>query len=610
MEKDQSNERSLDEWLDALHHEDEAIHLNAAVELASRKEPAAIPVLVRALGHDIGAIRHYHAHRALVHLGEPATESLIATLDATGFAAPLAALTLFKINASLHQEKALAALERALNAKNAETRADAAHVLSEIGEAARPLAPALKALLRNEQEAPVARSQAARALLRMNEATPEIAPALLSLLRSDSWRARRAGATALEKIGAEVSDVVSDLIALLRDSQESVDARVEAAQALGAVGGVSPETIPALLSSLRDSDWWVRLYAARALGALSAKGAATALGAALQDTNADVRRSAVWAISRLQKNAAQLVPALVAAIDDPVIGGAAAEALAIVGASALPALQDALRSERAEISGKAAYALSKMTLPKARRILGVWTGKTGREPFTPSCDNFFLRALDITLTPEKEDEFERLLQTTLARGVGSVIDYRSAFPKHEFLYYLVQRRNCVLHGSNRTDIEVMRPIRKSLEAAEGNPLGNINGVYATPDEIWPMFFALVDRIHYDVGLINGPFDGPDTDGQTRKFYQFSINVESLRQRPYADGMIYILPGETFEYAGGAERASRVPVQPLAKLPVSPADFPYLSRMRGFNTRRPGWPDFEGFIFLDEIEKVVVRSLPD
>jgi HEAT repeat protein len=608
MEPNES-QRSLDDWRADLEHEEESLRFNAAVELASQKDPAAIPELVRALSHEVWAIRHYHAHRALVHLGESAAPSLISVLDEESIALPVAAHTLYKIDPESNREIALAVLRRALSSDTAEVREDATYVLGEMGEAARPLASALAAVLQDEQATATARRQAAHALSRMGAATRQIAPALVSLLRSDSWPARFRAAVVLEMMGDEASGVVPDLIALLRSADETTDTRVEAAQVLGVIGGASPETVPTLVSALRDSDWWVRLYAARSLGILGAKSAFTGLIGALRDENVDVRRSAAYALSRLEEAAAEAVPALVATLEDPVVGGVTAEALAKVGAAALPALQQALSSESETVSGRAAYALKKMAAPEAGRLLDAWTGETGRQPLGFSYADFFLPEPEIVLTPEKESEFERLLQATLTRGAGSVVDYGCDYPKYEFLYYLVQRRGCVLHGSNRADLDVMRPIRKSLEAEEGNPLGNINGVYATPDEIWPMFFALVDRIHHEVWLINGPFEGPDAAGEMHKFYQFSINVESLRERPYADGMVYILPGATFENAGGAERASRVPVQPLAKLPVSPADFPHLAQMRGFNTRAPGWPDAEGFAFLSEVEKIIVRSLP-
>src|SRR5262245_29850064 len=123
------NEHSQEEWLDALRDDDEAVRFNAAVELASQKDPAAIPVLIQALEHDIWAIRHYHARRALVHLGEPATESLIAALSATTVALPVAAWALFELDAFAHRERALAALERALGSENATVREDTIYAL-------------------------------------------------------------------------------------------------------------------------------------------------------------------------------------------------------------------------------------------------------------------------------------------------------------------------------------------------------------------------------------------------------------------------------------------------------------------------------------------------
>jgi hypothetical protein len=79
----------------------------------------------------------------------------------------------------------------------------------------------------------------------------------------------------------------------------------------------------------------------------------------------------------------------------------------------------------------------------------------------------------------------------------------------------------------------------------------------------------------------------ETTPQDRKaYYFFSVNEEMLARSPWTDGMVYILPGDGFEQTskGGLrfdEWAKSEPVCPLARLPVSPGDFPFLHCVVGF-----------------------------
>lgn len=66
-------------------------------------------------------------------------------------------------------------------------------------------------------------------------------------------------------------------------------------------------------------------------------------------------------------------------------------------------------------------------------------------------------------TPEKCDQFERLFQYHLARPEGGWIDYDLPYPKHEYVQYLSERDVTIFHGSNNVEIEVLQPVRKSIE---------------------------------------------------------------------------------------------------------------------------------------------------
>lgn len=236
----------------------------------------------------------------------------------------------------------------------------------------------------------------------------------------------------------------------------------------------------------------------------------------------------------------------------------------------------------------------------------------------------YLPAPTIEFDPAKAQAFEALYQTAVAHGAAQFIDYTLPYPKYEFLSYLVARHPVLLHGSDNPAIEQFETIRRGYDT---NPHGNVMGVYATNDGIWPIFFAVLDHKVYRGSMRNGvwyePPDESDVDfpldatpaqiGDARKLYQFSLNAAMLPQRPWAPGTIYILPRATFEQLSIrnsllAEWASRVPVTPLAKLRVEPADFPFVDQVAGHD-------DSEVLATQDMIQRVVQAStrteaLPD
>jgi hypothetical protein len=95
-----------------------------------------------------------------------------------------------------------------------------------------------------------------------------------------------------------------------------------------------------------------------------------------------------------------------------------------------------------------------------------------------------------------------------------------------------------------------------------------------------MFFAIVGRKPYPYSLNHDCRMDSDGAGRIRRAYRFSTST--LHDEPWTNGMIYILPRDTFEQQRDSEGrlsfewASRVAVRPLAKLTVTPADFPLLN----------------------------------
>jgi hypothetical protein len=206
----------------------------------------------------------------------------------------------------------------------------------------------------------------------------------------------------------------------------------------------------------------------------------------------------------------------------------------------------------------------------------------------------YLPAPDLVLSDEHRRAFEVLHREAVLPADGHEIDYALPHPKWQFLQWLVDEHDVILHGSNEMAIDDFRPSRHGFDA---NPHGNHRAIYATNDGIWPMFFAVLDKPNYQGSMRNGvmwadaddnevDFDARRLPEGARKWYLFSLNKDEIHKQPWREGMIYILPRGAFEQLrdlGGlliAEWASREPVKPLAKLRVGPADFPYVDRVIG------------------------------
>lgn len=185
-------------------------------------------------------------------------------------------------------------------------------------------------------------------------------------------------------------------------------------------------------------------------------------------------------------------------------------------------------------------------------------------------------------------EFDRLLDEALLAGPDNFIDYRLAAPKWQFLCHAADRGGIVLHGTGNPDITIFEP-RQSNDVGE---FGNRSAIYAASDGLWPMYFAILDRDRYDIGLVNACIRITGLEGS---YYYFSITASVLEKQPWRNGIIYLLPGESFELqppiiADGqeikiAQVASLIPVRPAAKLMVRPEDFPFLQAIRGHDNEK-------------------------
>ena len=163
------------------------------------------------------------------------------------------------------------------------------------------------------------------------------------------------------------------------------------------------------------------------------------------------------------------------------------------------------------------------------------------------------------------EQFDALIDGT---PEGGIVAYRADAPRWWFLHHLV-RRGFVLHGSNSSAIEQFEP-RGNFDA---HNVRHVEGVFASDDAIWPIFFATADRRIEPRGLIN--WCEHVGDGAR---YLFALEGEPS----WIDGMIYALPSATFEATPGSrELVSFVAVRPRLRVAVTPDDLPLRDKAIGF-----------------------------
>jgi hypothetical protein len=216
-----------------------------------------------------------------------------------------------------------------------------------------------------------------------------------------------------------------------------------------------------------------------------------------------------------------------------------------------------------------------------------------------------LPAPPIDWTGSKLNLFSRLYAELVQLGPARPFDYQAPYPKFEFFCYLVEHQSVLLHGSNNPEIGHFEPRPQTDYMGR-----NVTAVFATPDGIWPIFFAIIDRANYRGSLRNACVWKTDEQGVRRKKYFFSINESQLAQNPWTPGTIYVLPRQGFEpvidFEGKPleEWACPHEVISLGKVPVSPQDFPFLDRVEGHTDR---FADLVGILLSSFSEKQALED---
>jgi len=200
-------------------------------------------------------------------------------------------------------------------------------------------------------------------------ATPEPGPAQAP--QAASARARTATRTAVTStftttVASSVKQGVSTVLSHL-GSQVA-----EALQGQASGDSIDPRTLAALLRTLEDSVADVRTDAAYALGQLEAHAATGALTAHLRrDASAEVREMAAWALGQIESHEA--TASLVAAARGDASEDVRAMAVWALGqvddAAAAPGLAAVLGDASAEVRGRAAWALGSIGAASAPAAL-------------------------------------------------------------------------------------------------------------------------------------------------------------------------------------------------------------------------------------------------
>jgi hypothetical protein len=178
----------------------------------------------------------------------------------------------------------------------------------------------------------------------------------------------------------------------------------------------------------------------------------------------------------------------------------------------------------------------------------------------------------VTLDAGQRPDFDRLL----AEAGGGEIDYRLDEPKHEFLSYLVHSRGYLLHGTSSAELDEIRPMRATDYDARV-----LEAVFATSDGIWPIFFATLDRARAG-SLWNGCYH-IRRGTVVHRYYFFFTEADPRDDAVWRGGAIYVLPRERFRATWiPNEWVSRGSVRALARLVVSPNDFPLRHRVKRFD----------------------------
>ncbi|NOK57558.1 MAG: hypothetical protein GFH27_549303n176 [Chloroflexi bacterium AL-W] len=225
--------------------------------------------------------------------------------------------------------------------------------------------------------------------------------------------------------------------------------------------------------------------------------------------------------------------------------------------------------------------------------------------------NYWLSCPDIEFTLDITDDCEAFYHRWLVNGDGAWFPDTLPLPKWVFCSWLADYKQLLLHGSGDPNITEFQP--RTPQDRSPDSFSKQTAVFAASDGIWPIFYAVLNRMEVQCTMLNGALQfatGPNQWSTMRYF--FSLTESALHQYPWREGILYVLPREDFmrqpPYKLGLHMvyephwACLTSVRPLAKIRVAPTDFPWRDQIRGHNDeyiRDRAAADPYGFPWLDD-----------
>jgi len=194
-------------------------------------------------------------------------------------------------------------------------------------------------------------------------------PTLCELLRHRDPKVREFAGVALVRMGPDAEQAVPQLIAILQIQQEPT--RAIAAFALGRIGPAATSAVPALLRVAHDPDWGLRKDAINALASIRTADAVQALTSLLQSDERELQVAALTAIQQCGPSAAIALTQILdfaASVPDSGLSDEAFLTAGHLGAAAADDLTALLDADQAETRRRAAMALSRMGSPGASAV--------------------------------------------------------------------------------------------------------------------------------------------------------------------------------------------------------------------------------------------------
>lgn len=181
-------------------------------------------------------------------------------------------------------------------------------------------------------------------------------------------------------------------------------------------------------------------------------------------------------------------------------------------------------------------------------------------------------------------------------GAGPVPREEIGVAPWVFLEYLSRHRGLLLHGSPRADLGVIEP----RTASDNIEDGDTSKVHAASGALLPLFFAILDRRRMLEVPCVPAFNAlqVERDGMPDGYW-FVLDHRAIPFRPWRGGAVYVLPREPFrDEHRGMQWSTTGPVVPLARIAVTPEDFPMSDHVYGMdfaeehrrtNAGIPGFP---------------------